>query len=323
MMDTMRNDSDSLRRVVVIALDGVVDLDLAIPLQVFARRDLSIRYEVVVAAERPGLVSTAAGLTLHVDHDVSELDEAHTVIVPGFNIASPTSDTVLRALRSAHARGVRLASICTGAFALAAARVLDGTWATTHWEQAAELARTYPLVHVDPDVLYVDNGQVLTSAGVTSGIDLCLHMLELDLGAQAALDVARSLVVPRHRTGGQAQYRPSPLINTGGVIAEALIWASEHATTLLTVEDIAKRAHVSVRSLHRHCLKLTGYPPGEWLLRERVAIACRLLEDPTLTVAAVAAQSGFGSAANMRARFNSIMNTSPAAYRQAFGPSSR
>ncbi|KHK98779.1 hypothetical protein LK09_07725 [Microbacterium mangrovi] len=316
----MHKYSATPRRVVVVAPERVVAFDFAIPFEVFSRPELQGAYDVVGCAERPGVVATTTGIGLCVEEDLSVFAGAHAVIVPGHDLATRPSGALLRALSAARERGTRVASICTGAFLLAEAGLLDGRTATTHWQHAARLAAEYPAIRVNPNVLYTEDDGVFTSAGVSAGVDLCLHMLERDLGAAPALDVARSLVMPRHRVGGQAQYRPAPLVNASGPVAEVLRLVAQRAGEVRTVSELARRANVSVRSLHRHCLELTGYSPGEWLAREKISLACRLLEDPALTVDDVAQRAGLGTAANLRARFASVLGVTPTAYRQAFAP---
>ncbi|MDL9978698.1 GlxA family transcriptional regulator [Microbacterium sp. ASV49] len=316
----MHKDSATPRRIAVVAPERVVAFDFTIPFEVFSRPELCGAFDVVGCAERPGVVTTTTSIGLCVDADLSAVVEAHAVIVPGFDLAARQPESLLRALTAAHERGALIASICTGAFILAAAGLLDGRTATTHWQRTAQLATEYPNVIVDPNVLYTEQDGVFTSAGVTAGVDLCLHMLERDLGAQSALEVARSLVMPRHRMGGQAQYRPAPLISASGPVAAALRRVAVTVGEVRSVSELARKANVSVRSLHRHCLELTGYSPGEWLAREKISLACRLLEDPTLSVDEVAMRAGLGTASNLRLRFASVLGVTPTAYRRAFAP---
>jgi AraC family transcriptional activator FtrA len=227
---------------------------------------------------------------------------------------------LLDALRAAHRRGARIMSVCTGAFVLAAAGLLDGRPATTHWMYTEELAARFPEVRVDPRVLYVDDGDVLTSAGTAAGIDLCLHVVRLDHGAEVANAVARRMVVPPHRDGGQAQYVESPLASGPGddPLGGTLGWALEHLDEPLSVADLARRAAISPRSFARHFLRVTGTTPHQWLLSQRLLLAERLLESSDLSVERVASRSGFGSAAALRAHFQRARATSPSAYRRLF-----
>ncbi|WP_281289400.1 GlxA family transcriptional regulator [Nocardia ninae] len=225
----------------------------------------------------------------------------------------------MRCLRHAHDRGARLVSICTGAFALAHAGVLDGRRATTHWARADELATRFPAVDVDRDVLYVDHGDVATSAGAGAGIDLCLHLVRTDHGAGYAAQVARRMVMPPHREGGQLQYAAPPHpTQIDGSLAPLLEWATERLGDPLTVEDLAARATVSPRTLARRFTDQLGIGPGQWLLAQRIAAARELLEISDLPVEAVARHVGLSSATNLRRRFLRALGTTPGAYRRAF-----
>jgi transcriptional regulator GlxA family with amidase domain len=247
------------------------------------------------------------------------LAQADTVIVPGFSPHLRVPDEpVLEALRTAPGRMV---SICTGAFALAAAGRLDGLRATTHWRDTADLAARYPRVEVEPNVLYVDNGDVLTSAGVASGLDLCLHILRLDHGAALAAAVARRIIVPPHREGGQAQYVDQPVPkHPGGSLAPTRSWALERLHEPLTVRALAAHAHVSERTFARRFQAETGTPVLRWLLARRVDAARAALETTSASIDDIAAQCGFGTAANLRKHFHRRLTITPTAYRRAFRP---
>jgi len=227
---------------------------------------------------------------------------------------------LLDALRAAYERGTRIASLCSGAFVLAHAGLLDGKRATTHWMYAGLLAQMFPRIDVDPSVLYIDEGQVLTAAGTAAGIDLCLHMVRQDHGAQAANLFARRMVVPPHRSGGQAQYVEAPLPPKvdEDPLGETMSWAVTHLDEPLTVQAMASHAHLSPRTFARQFLAMTGTSPLRWLLVQRVAAAQRLLETADLTVDHVAQACGLGSAANLRLHFGRVVGTSPTAYRKAF-----
>jgi transcriptional regulator GlxA family with amidase domain len=231
---------------------------------------------------------------------------------------------VVAELQRAHRRGARLASFCSGAFILAAAGLLDGTRATTHWMHARDLAREYPDVDVDPGVLYVGDGQVWTSAGTAAAIDLCLHFVRSDHGAEIANVVARRMVVPAHRDGGQAQYvqAPVPECDGDGELAGTLDWAVTHLDRDLSVEDLARRANMSPRTFARRFKAATGTTPLQWLLTQRVVLAQRLLEGTDLPVEIVAGQCGFGSSATLRQHFTRVVGTAPLAYRRAFNRAS-
>ncbi|MCW3050438.1 MAG: AraC family transcriptional regulator [Solirubrobacterales bacterium] len=312
-----------MHRVVVLAVADVVAFDLAIAAQVFGSpaRDLGERrYAFAVCAAAPGAVRTSTGFSLLVDHGLEALTDADTVIVPGVDDTEDAAPAeVLEALRAAHGRGARIVSICTGAFVLAAAELLAGRRATTHWQYAALLARRYPAVEVDPDVLYVDDGDVLTSAGVAAGIDLCLHIVRCDHGADVANAIARRIVVAPHRDGGQAQFaqRPVPAAAGSGLSATRE-WMLERLHEPLTVARLASHAGYAERSFARIFRAETGMSPLQWLISQRVLEARRLLESTALPVEDVAARSGFGSAASLRQHLRRQAATTPTAYRGAF-----
>ncbi|WP_033222525.1 GlxA family transcriptional regulator [Kitasatospora phosalacinea] len=307
-------------RVVVLALPGVLPLDLGIPLQVFGSWP-DAPYALEVCAERPGRVPVHGGPDLYVPDGLESLAAADTVIVPGCAELSPPSPEVGAALRAAAERGARAVSICTGAFVLAAAGLLDGRRATTHWQHAAALAAAYPRVAVDPKVLYVDEGAVLTSAGVAAGLDLCLHLVRSDHGARVANQRARTLVAAPHREGGQAQYIDlPPSAPPGAGLARLHEWVLEHLHLPLSVDGLARRAGVSRRTLIRRFHAGTGLPPMRWLLEARLARARELLESTDLTVEAVARRCGLGTPGNVRALFREHVGVPPSAYRAAFRP---
>jgi transcriptional regulator GlxA family with amidase domain len=308
-----------MHRVAILALDTVVSLDLAIPAQVFGYPD-EAPYRVTLCAPSPGNVRTSGGYDVVARAGLRALVRADTVVVPGF---TPTSraipDPVLEALRKATGRGTRVVSICTGAFALAAAGLLDGRRATTHWRHADELAAHYPAVTVEPDVLYVDEGPVLTSAGVASGIDLCLHIVRTDHGAEVANRIARRVVVAPHRDGGQAQFIERPVASPlSGSLEATRTWALEHLGTPLTIRDLARHACVSERTFARRFVTETGMTPLQWLLRQRVLAARELLETTSASVDEIATGCGFGTTASLRAHFRRHVATTPTAYRSAF-----
>jgi len=304
--------------VAILALDGVLPLDLAIPAQVFGPR-ASTPYRSVVCGTSPH-VSTTGGFGLTVPGTLDDVITADTVVVPGYSPhARPLPPQVLDVLSDAHARRARMVSICIGAFALAAAGVLDGRRVTTHWRDTEELAKTYPRLRVDPDVLYVDDGDVLTSAGVTSGMDLCLHIIRRDLGAQIANDIARRVVAAPHREGGQAQFIDAPLARDEHTsLAPTRAWALEHLSQPLTVADLARHASTSERTLTRRFTADTGLSPLQWLLRVRIDRARELLESGEHGVEEVARSTGLGTAANLRLHFRRLVGTTPTAYRSTF-----
>ena len=306
-------------RVAILALGGVLPLDFGIPAQIFSERPLTpTPYRLKVCGETP-MVAAHGGYSIAVSGTLADVRRADTVIVPGFwPYGRELSDEVLNTLRYAHRRGRRLVSICVGAFALAQAGILDGLTATTHWQQADELAATYPSVIVDRDVLYVDEGTVLTSAGVAAGIDLCLHIVRRDLGAATANTVARAIVAAPHRDGGQAQFVGAPVGRTDGSLAPVRAWAIDHLNRPLTVGHLAREARTSERTLTRRWLDETGLPPLQWLLRARVQLARELIESGGLSIDAIAEKCGLGTAANLRVHFHRLVGTSPTAYRRSF-----
>ncbi|MEV6471450.1 helix-turn-helix domain-containing protein [Streptomyces sp. NPDC051657] len=296
--------------------------ELACAAEVFGieRRGLATRYSFVVCTENPGPVTTRAGYDMLVADSLDALDRAATVIVPGWlPTDEPPSPAVVRALRRAHERGARVVSICSGAFALAHAGLLDGRSATTHWALADEFAARFPAVRLDPDVLYVDHGDVATSAGAGAAIDLCLHLVRADQGAEYAAHVSRNMVMPPHREGGQLQYAAPPHPSqVDGSLAPLVEWATGRLDEPLTVEDLAVHAGCSARTLARRFAEQLGTSPGRWLLAQRVIAARELLESSGLPVDAVARRVGLSSATNLRRRFLDALGTTPGAYRRAF-----
>jgi transcriptional regulator GlxA family with amidase domain len=307
-----------MHRCVALVAGEVVAFDLSIPAQVFGQApDL---YEFAVCAPVAGVMPAEVGFDVLVPHGLEAVERADTVIVPGIGRrAWPIRPESLTALCAAAERGARIASICTGAFVLAAAGLLDGRRATTHWQYADLLAQRYPAVHVDPAVLYIDDGDVLTSAGVAAGIDLCLHMVRGDHGPEAANAVARRMVVAAHRDGGQAQFVERPLPPaTGHGLAATRAWMEDRLAEPITVDQMARHAGYSPRSFMRHFRAETGTTPLQWLIGRRVAEAQRLLVGTDLSVEDVAARAGFGSAVALRQHFARVVGTPPTAYRRAF-----
>jgi AraC family transcriptional activator FtrA len=279
------------------------------------------RYDFRICAEHPGPLRTTAGYTVHVDAGLAALQEADTVVVPGWQPpGTPVPPTVTEALRAAHQRGTRIVAICTGAFVLAQAGLLNGRRAATHWRHTAELAATFPEVQVDPGVLYVDHGDVATSAGTGAGIDLCLHLVRSDHGAAYAAQIARNMVLPPHREGSQLQYATQPApARTDESLAPLLEWATSRLDTPLTVGKLAERAGLSSRTLARRFAEQLGTSPGQWLLDQRLDATRILLEQTNLPVEAIATRVGLASAVNLRRRFRAHLGTTPGAYRQTFG----
>ena len=310
-------------RVVALCLEGVVAFDLSVPAEVFSlawERGRPL-YEFTACTPGPGPVATTTGFQIAGARGLDAIAAADTVIVPGYRtVLDPPPEPALEALRAAAARGARVTSICTGAFALAHAGLLDGRRATTHWFAAGELAKRFPRIDVDPDVLYVDEGSILTSAGLSAGIDLCLHLVRADHGEAVGSQVARAMVASPHRAGGQAQFieRALPPAPDAGSLEAARAWALDHLTEPLDVATLAARAGVSPRTFARRFVAETGTTPLKWLHAQRVLEARRLLEHTDLSVEQVATRAGFGSAPSLREHFRRATRTTPTAYRRAF-----
>jgi AraC family transcriptional regulator, transcriptional activator FtrA len=296
--------------------------ELACAAEVFGTvpQDLPAHYTFRVCAERPGPLPTTVGYAMLVDAGLAALREADTVVIPGWQSPGTSVPTaVIEALRAAHQRGARIAAICTGAFVLAQAGLLDGRRATTHWRHTAQLAAAFPEVKVDPDVLYVDHGDVATSAGTGAGMDLCLHLVRSDHGAAYAAQIARNMVLPPHREGSQLQYVPQPApARTDESLAPLLEWATSQLDSL-TVGQLAEHAGLSSRTLARRFTEQLGTSPGQWLLGRRLDATRVLLEQTNLPVEAIATRVGLASAVNLRRRFWAHLGTTPGAYRRTFG----
>ena len=278
-------------------------------------------YRFEVCAVDPTPVRAETGFMVDTPWGLDRVAQADTIIVPPPETITEPRPELLEVLRRAHRRGARIMSMCTGAFTLAAAGLLDGRRVTTHWMHTDELSRNYPDVDIDPGVLYVEDGNVLTSAGSAAGIDLCLHVVRLDFGAAIANVLARRLVVPPHRDGGQAQFIDLPLSDdTAGEdrFSATLDWARAHLDAALTVQDLARHSAMSPRTFARRFAGRTGTTPRQWLLRQRVLLAQQLLETSDLSVEVVATRCGLGSAANLRLQFQRHVCISPSAYRRTF-----
>jgi transcriptional regulator GlxA family with amidase domain len=307
--------------VAILAFDGVVPFDLATPCEVFGRVSLADGrpgYEVRVCGVTPEV--NAGPFALRTRYGLRAVANADTVIIPGTSdLSAKVPESLLKAISHAAAAGARVASICSGAVLLAATGLLDGKRATTHWLAAAELARRHPAVEVDPNVLYVDEGQFLTSAGAAAGLDLCLHMVRLDYGAAVAADTARLSVMPLERDGGQAQFIVhAPPAPEGLSLDPTLRWIEKNLSKSLTLSVIARKAALSVRTLSRRFREQTGVTPLQWLLRARVYRAQALLETTRLSVEVITSKVGFGSPSALREQFQRLIGTSPQAYRRAF-----
>ncbi|MGW6582990.1 GlxA family transcriptional regulator [Streptomyces globisporus] len=310
--------------VVALLNDPQSPFELACAAEVFGvHAELPPHYSFEVCARRPGPLPTTAGYPLLVESGLDALRRADTVVVPGWQPpGGPVPDDVLDALRAAHRRGARTVSICTGAFVLAQAGLLGGRRATTHWRRTGQLAAAFPEVSVAEDVLYVDHGDVATSAGSGAGIDLCLHLVRSDLGSSYAAQVARSMVLPPHRDGSQLQYAPPPTPagpGTDASLAPVLEWALTRLAADLSVGRLAAYAGLSPRTFARRFVRQVGVSPGQWLLQQRIDAARSLLERTDLPVETVAARVGLSSAVNLRRRFRTAVGTTPGAYRRLFG----
>ena len=312
----------NLHRVVALLNEPQSPFELSCAAEVFdtALPGVPGRYSFRICAERPGALRTTIGYSVLVDAGLEALQEADTVVVPGWQPpGDPAAPAVIEALQAAHRHGARIVAICTGAFVLAQAGLLDGRRATTHWRNAARLAASFPEVQVDEDVLYVDHGDVATSAGSGAGIDLCLHLVRSDHGAAYAAQVARNMVLPPHREGSQLQYATQPApARADGSLAPLLEWAASRLDTPLTLDRLAERAGLSSRTLARRFTEQLGTSPGHWLLGQRLDAARALLEQTDLPVEAIATRVGLTSAVNLRRRFRAYLGTTPGAYRRTF-----
>ncbi|MFI9339779.1 GlxA family transcriptional regulator [Streptomyces sp. NPDC052773] len=311
-----------MHTVAVLALDRVIPFDLSAPIDAFGWARLPDgreAYRVRVCSDRKEV--NAGAFTVRAPYGLDALAEADTIILPGVeDPPDPLPPGVTEALRAAAAQGTRIASVCVGAFLFAATGLLDGLRATTHWIAAPDLAARYPRVTVDPNVLYVDNGQFLTSAGAAAAMDMCLHMIRKDHGSAVAAHAARMSVMPLEREGGQAQFivHDPPPVPSGATFEPLLRWLEDNCEKELSLEDIAARAGMSTRTLNRRFREQTGTTPLQWLHRARVRRAQYLLETTAYPVERIAAQAGFGSPTAFRERFRRVVGTSPQGYRRAF-----
>jgi transcriptional regulator GlxA family with amidase domain len=316
-----------MHRVAVLALEGVIPFELSVPSRIFcvaSGRSGEPLYEVITCTLDGRPVSTAADYRVAVENDVAALATADTVVVPAAEwfsrITGPDSlPAGLSAALAGLRPGTRLVSICIGTYVLAAAGLLDGRPATTHWRHAERFAALFPKVRVDADVLFVDDGDVLTSAGASAGVDLCLHLVRRDHGSEIANQVARLCVVPPWRDGGQAQYveHPVPEPSSAGT-APTRAWAAERLGTPLQIDDLASHAGMSRRTFTRRFRQEVGMSPGQWLTQQRIAMARHLLETSDLPVDRVADTAGFGTAASLRQHLHAALGVSPHAYRRTF-----
>ncbi len=315
-------DSRNPHRVAALAYDGLGTFEFGIVVEVFGLRRSGLGvdwydFEVCSLERRP--LRAAGGIRIEVRRGLRSMREAGTIVIPGWTLADePPPVELVKALRSAHARGARLVSICSGVFLLAAAGLLDGKRVTAHWRHVDRLVARFPKVRVEPGVLYVDEGSILTSAGSAAGIDLCLHIVRLDYGAGIANEIARRLVMPAHRDGGQAQYLEDPIPKQVAGLAPVLAWAQAHLGGALRVDDMARKAAMSPRTFARRFRQQMGTTPHQWLMHQRLLQAQRRLEKTEATIDQIAEAVGLQTAATLRRHFSEVLGTSPAAYRRRF-----
>jgi AraC family transcriptional activator FtrA len=311
------------RRVAVLAYNGLCTFEFGIVVELFGlrRQNLGVEwYEFEVCSLERGPIRATGGILVEARRGLRSLQHAGTIVIPGWRQADePPPQPLVRALRSAHAGGARLVSICSGVFVLAATGLLDGKRATTHWRYVDRLISRFPKIRVEPDVLYVDEGSILTSAGSAAGIDLCLHIVRRDYGAEIANEIARRLVMPPHREGGQAQYVRDPIRGAAaGGLAPLLQWAQSHLDKPLRVEDLAQKTAMSPRTFARRFREQTGTTPHQWLMHQRLLSAQRRLETTVEPVDQVAEAVGLQTAATLRQYFSRELRTTPTAYRRQF-----
>ena len=310
-----------MSRVALAVTDGMLQFELSVACEIFGVAPANLTgpwYELLICGSGP--VRTGGRFRLEPDRGLDALTDADTVIVPAVaDVDEDPPEDLVDAVRAAHRHGARVASLCTGAFVLAEAGLLDGRGATTHWAHTAELAERYPEVRVDPDVLYVDNGSVLTSAGKAAALDLCLHLVRRDYGSAIANAVARRLVVPPHRAGGQSQFVTAPMPEPQDHPLGALFpWVIERLDRPLSVEDLARQANMSSRNLGRRFRSVAGTTPLQWLLTQRIRRAQELLETTQDSVDAIAEATGMGTATTLRRHFNRTVGVPPDTYRRTF-----
>jgi AraC family transcriptional activator FtrA len=312
--------------VAAVAYDRLCTFEFGCTVELFAlpRPELGVPwYDFAVCAAEPGPIRAMGGIVVEVSHSLRLLERADTIVIPGWRDAdeAPPAE-LLRKLRQAYDRGARLCSICSGVFVLAAAGVLAGRRATTHWKHVERLAERYPDIVVEPNALYVDEGQVLTSAGSAAGLDMLVHLVRKDFGAKVANQVAQRLVIPPHREGGQAQFVPRPVAaDDRGRLAKLLDWIRIHIAVEHTIESLAERASMSARTLQREFKAATGLAPYAWIVRERIERAKELLETTRLPPQRIAERVGIGSTESLRHHFRACVGTTPARYRARFSRS--
>src|SRR5215467_438145 len=320
---------DMLKNVAAVALHGFGPFELGVICEVFgvdrSAQGLPV-YDFAVVSGESGPLRSDVGFTLHTDHGLERLEQADLIAIPATGDERCLRDDwpppVLEALRAAVDRGARVLSVCTGAFVLGAAGLLDGRHCTTHWMHADDLVRMYPAAKVDPSVLYVDDDPIFTSAGTAAGVDACLYLVRKEQGSAVANAIARRMVVPPHRDGGQAQYVDRPVAGCeADTLRDVMSWLVRHLELPVTVDDLARRAAMSPRTFARRFVQETGTTPQRWLTSQRILLAQEMLEETDATIEAVAARSGFGNATALRHHFRIWRSTTPQAYRRQFrGP---
>ncbi|MBI3478958.1 MAG: helix-turn-helix domain-containing protein [Nitrosomonadales bacterium] len=310
--------------VAIIAFNGISPFHLSVPCAVFGEDRTGAcmpKFELLVCSVEQGKLQTSAGFTIETRHGLKDLPKAATIIVPSWhNPAEPPPPALLQALQKAHRRGAQIVGLCLGSFVLAAAGLLDGRRATTHWFWSDELARRYPLIQVDSNVLYVDDGNIITSAGTAAAIDCCLHMLRQRYGAKVANQVARRMVVSPHRQGGQAQYIQQPVRDVSAIdhFARVLDWTRRNLDKPHSLDTLAEKALMTRRTFTRRFKQAMGITVSSWLLNQRLALAQQLLETTGKSIDAIAEKSGFGTPASLRQHFNRAFKISPSSYRREF-----
>jgi AraC family transcriptional regulator, transcriptional activator FtrA len=313
----------NLRNVAALAYDGLCTFEFGIAVELFGlrRKNLDVEwYDFEVCSLERGPIRASGGILLQARRGLRSLQRAGTIIIPGWRDADEAPPpSLLRALRKAHAEGARLVSICSGVFVLAATGLLDGRRATTHWRYVDRLMSCFPKIRVEPDVLYIDEGNILTSAGSAAGIDLGLHIVRCDYGAEIANEIARRLVMPPHREGGQAQYVRDPIRSAAaGGLAPMMQWAEAHLDRTLRIDDLAQKAAMAPRTFARRFRQQTGTTPHQWLMHQRLLSAQRRLEKTGDTIDQVAEAVGLQTAATLRQYFSTMLGTTPSAYRRRF-----
>jgi AraC family transcriptional regulator, transcriptional activator FtrA len=317
-------DKRKKHRVVALAYDGLCTFEFGCAVEIFSleRPELEVDwYEFSVCADQTSPLRAAGGITISVPYSLARLDRADTIVIPGWSNANDVPpEYLLKKLRAAYKRGARICTICSGVFVLAATGLLDGKSATTHWRYESLLKEKYPLINAKVNALYVDEGQLLTSAGSAAGLDMMLHLVERDYGAKIANQVAQRLVIPTHRVGDQAQFvaRAVPVADAAR-LSKLMEWVSSHPAANHTLASLAKRAAMSTRTLQRHFNDAVGLSPLEWLIKERVSFAKQMLESTQLAIVRVGELAGFGSEEAFRRHFKQLSGVTPAAYRKHFG----